>query len=57
MDRAVYLLVVEMIVSVPDVVDIAVPTKDAEDIEDVVDDELNNAEVDEIVRAVAAGAP
>ena len=57
MDRAVYLLVVEMIVSVPDVVDIAVPTKDAEDIEDVVDEELNNAEVDEIVGAVAAGAP
>ena len=47
-----------MIVNVPDVVDIAVPTEDVEDMDDVDDVEFATVEFDDAVGgAVATGAP
>ena len=47
-----------MIVNVPEVVDIAVPTEDVEDIEDVDDVKLDDTTDGDVVGgAVATGAP
>jgi hypothetical protein len=53
-----HLLEVEIIVNVPDVVDIAVPRIDVEDADDVDDVAFDNVEFDDVVGgAVATGAP